>query len=163
MSEPAGSGPAGDRPADGSRVRIGTIEREAALKALELHLTAGRLELDEYGERSAKVSLARTIDELTPLFADLPLPHAVSAASPAAPAAQRSASWRQARVGSSGPIGGPLFGRFGETLVALSPFIALGLFFGFGHHWWVYLLIPVVGAIVYGNHKDARNVRRRLR
>ncbi|MDQ2836362.1 MAG: DUF1707 domain-containing protein [Actinomycetota bacterium] len=144
MTEPAGD--------DG--VRIGTAEREAALKALEEHLVAGRLELDEYGERSAKVSVARTSSELIPLFADLPLPHASPA--PDAAAQPRRVNPREVRRNSTGPLGGPLFGRFGETVVALSPFVALALFFALGAPWFVFLLIPASGALVYGNAKGGR-------
>ena len=36
------------------KIRIGNAERDAAMKALDEHLTAGRLDLDEYGERYAK-------------------------------------------------------------------------------------------------------------
>lgn len=56
-------------------LRIGTLEREAACKALDAHLTAGRLDAEEYGERYAKASLARDYSELDALFVDLPAPH----------------------------------------------------------------------------------------
>ena len=56
-------------------IRIGTAERDAAMKALDEHLEAGRLEVDEYGERSARASVATTAPELAALFDDLPAPH----------------------------------------------------------------------------------------
>lgn len=60
----------------GSRdLRIGDAEREAAIGALGEHLSAGRLTMDEYGERSAKATTARTNSQLLELFADLPAPH----------------------------------------------------------------------------------------
>ncbi|MGX7827704.1 DUF1707 SHOCT-like domain-containing protein [Actinokineospora sp. 24-640] len=55
-------------------LRIGDAEREAALRDLGEHMSAGRLTVDEYGERSAHVATARTQGELTALFADLPQP-----------------------------------------------------------------------------------------
>ncbi|MEU0470668.1 DUF1707 domain-containing protein [Amycolatopsis sp. NPDC006131] len=58
-------------------LRIGDNDRESALKALGEHLSAGRLDLDEYGDRSAKVTAARTRRDLAELFADLPEPHPV--------------------------------------------------------------------------------------
>ena len=64
--------------ADGSsepHIRIGNDERAAALQALDEHLSAGRLEPDEYGDRVAKASVARTREELEVLFVDLPEPH----------------------------------------------------------------------------------------
>jgi Domain of unknown function (DUF1707) len=58
-----------------SGIRIGNDERDAAIKALDEHMSAGRLDPDEYGERVAKASVARTRDDLEPLFVDLPQPH----------------------------------------------------------------------------------------
>ena len=55
-------------------IRIGTAERDAAMKALDEHLEAGRLDVDEYGERSARASVATTAPELAALFDDLPAP-----------------------------------------------------------------------------------------
>ncbi len=55
-------------------VRIGDTEREAALRALGEHMGAGRLTVDEYGERSARVAAAKTRGDVADLFADLPEP-----------------------------------------------------------------------------------------
>ncbi|MFC5290442.1 DUF1707 domain-containing protein [Actinokineospora guangxiensis] len=55
-------------------VRIGDTERETALRALGEHMGAGRLTVDEYGERSARVATAKTRGDLADLFADLPEP-----------------------------------------------------------------------------------------
>src|SRR4051812_18956472 len=68
------------------RLRIGTAERNAAMKALDAHLEAGRLGVEEYGERSAKAAGATTADELDELFTDLPEPHPVLPGSGGAPA-----------------------------------------------------------------------------
>ena len=73
--DPMSGSPSG---ADGSsepHIRIGNDERAAALQALDEHLSAGRLETDEYGDRVAKASVARTREELEVLFVDLPEPH----------------------------------------------------------------------------------------
>ena len=59
----------------GPDLRIGDREREAALTALGEHLTAGRLDLDEYGRRSALATHAERRGDLVALFADLPGPH----------------------------------------------------------------------------------------
>jgi hypothetical protein len=55
-------------------IRIGDSEREDAIKALGEHYTAGRLDIDEYGERTAKVTAARVRADIYALFADLPEP-----------------------------------------------------------------------------------------
>ena len=146
--------------ADGSsepHIRIGNDERAAALQALDEHLSAGRLEPDEYGDRVAKASVARTCEELEVLFVDLPEPHLprgaqLAAAGPApAPPPRRSepSSDRDERV---------LGGRAGAVVVALAPIIALALFFA--TRWWVwFLLVPAVAVVVYGGRDHRRRGR----
>ena len=55
-------------------LRIGDTEREAALRDLGEHMGAGRLTVDEFGERSAMVATAKTRGELVAVFHDLPGP-----------------------------------------------------------------------------------------
>lgn len=57
-----------------SNIRISDSEREDALGKLGEHMSAGRLDIDEYGERSAMVATAKTRGELLGLFGDLPEP-----------------------------------------------------------------------------------------
>jgi hypothetical protein len=58
-----------------SSPRIGTAERTAAMRALDEHLNAGRLQVEEYADRSAIAANAGTAFELAALFTDLPAPH----------------------------------------------------------------------------------------
>ena len=58
-----------------SSTRIGATERAAAQHALEQHLNAGRLQVEEYADRSAAAANAVTASELSVLFVDLPRPH----------------------------------------------------------------------------------------
>jgi hypothetical protein len=83
------------------QLRISDQNRESALSALGEHMTAGRIDIDEYGERSARITAAKTRGELGEIFADLPAPHpqyddvpkaAVTAAEPAAEPAPRPAA-----------------------------------------------------------------------
>lgn len=69
-SEPA-------RPARRPDLRVGDADRQAALQALGAHLEAGRLDIDEYGDRSACAAVAVRRAELAALFDDLPAPHPV--------------------------------------------------------------------------------------
>lgn len=62
-----------DRP--GPNVRIGTEQREAAMRALGQHLSTGHLDVGEYTERVEQAAAARTVGELDALFEDLPGPH----------------------------------------------------------------------------------------
>ena len=68
---------------DGDELRIGTAEREAAVKLLGDHMSEGRLALEEYEERMAEALAARTRADLRPLFSDLPPPHPAFMAPPA--------------------------------------------------------------------------------
>ncbi len=135
-------------PEDRPPLRIGTQEREAAYAALDTHLSAGRLDADEYGERYAKASMARTRPELDALFTDLPHPH--PSYPPAFPEADRALfsgaptnapSW-------SGPRR-PSFARAVAGLVAIVPVIALVLFFLSGA-WIFFLVIPAVVSFAHG-------------
>ena len=59
---------------DQANMRISDAEREDAMEVLAEHVRTGRLDIDEYGSRSAKVNAAKTVRELAPLFDDLPSP-----------------------------------------------------------------------------------------
>ena len=134
-------------------VRIGNLERESATKALDEHLSAGRLDPDEYADRVMQVSVARYVRDLEPLFADLPPPHptppVTKAPVPLTATSNVPSGRYEARRDALG-------GRFGETLVALSPFIALALFFLLRFEWVVFLLIPITGVLVYGGSHGRR-------
>ncbi|AOW93442.1 hypothetical protein BFN03_14455 [Rhodococcus sp. WMMA185] len=53
-------------------IRIGTVERERAATALTEHFAAGRLDTDEFDTRVRQAYLAKTVADLSVLFADLP-------------------------------------------------------------------------------------------
>jgi hypothetical protein len=57
-----------------SSTRIGNAERGAAQSALSEHLNAGRLQVNEYAERSARAADAMTAADIAALFTDLPAP-----------------------------------------------------------------------------------------
>lgn len=154
--------------ADPPPLRIGTAERTAAMKALDEHLAAGRLGVEEYADRSAVAANATVASELAALFTDLPAPHpmlpgitgSVPAVLPVAdPAVQESAPIAQR---ASNFLDG-----WGPRLVAITPFVAVALFFIFGYNWVFFLLIPVMGALVYGglgrDHDDGHDRDRRHR
>lgn len=69
---------------DSPDIRIGDADREQALHALGEHMSSGRLTVDEYGERSARVTAAKTRGDLAELFADLPEPRPRLGTPPAA-------------------------------------------------------------------------------
>jgi len=55
-------------------LRLSDDERQDALDVLSEHVRTGRLDIDEYGSRSARVTSAKLVSELVPLFEDLPSP-----------------------------------------------------------------------------------------
>lgn len=114
-------------------IRIGDAERQQAIELLGEHLSEGRLDVDEYGDRTARVTTAKTRGELLALFGDLPAPHPrfaqvapLPSMAPARPAEDRR--WLQVAV--------PLVGLLTVALFFLvkSPF--------------VFLLVPAVALII---------------
>jgi hypothetical protein len=128
-------------------IRIGTAERDAAMKALDVHLEAGRLDVDEYGERSARASVATTAPELAVLFEDLPAPHPTlpGVAGPPLPAVGPPPLPPARAEPSTLEVWGP-------RLMALSPFVALALFL-LTRQWVFFLLIPVAGVLLGGSRR----------
>lgn len=148
------------------KLRIGTAEREAAAAALNTHLEAGRLGVEEYADRSAVAANAVTADELTALFADLPEPHprlpghsGGTGGTGSAAAVRPQAAVPQRRFG----------GSWATRIAAASPIVALILFFvlnaaGVPMAWLAFLLIPLVGALGFSkDRQDQRELERENR
>lgn len=105
-----------------SSTRIGATERAAAQHALQQHLNAGRLEVEEYADRSAAAAGAVTASELSVLFADLPRPH------PKLPGSGIGAPRNLALLGGAGVLVllGVLAFAFNANSAPLSPVPAPG-------------------------------------
>ncbi|MGW5054695.1 DUF1707 domain-containing protein [Actinokineospora sp. NPDC004072] len=73
--------------AGGDALRVGTAERDDAIRILGEHFAAGRLQMDEYEQRVGEATAAVTRGELRALFADLPPPYPAFVAPPAWPVA----------------------------------------------------------------------------
>lgn len=104
-----------------SGLRLTDAERDAAIARLGEHYAVGRLDKDEFDERSDAVWSARTHGQLTPVFADLErhperVPHA---------AARRPASSR--RRGFAVPWMPVLAVLVVLTVVTHLPFLLLAL------------------------------------
>jgi hypothetical protein len=138
------------RRADAGGQRIGAAERDAAVGALQAHYQAGRLTPEEYEDRSVRVSRATTWGEVAPLFADLPEPRPTPVA----------AALAAATTPPDEPRGlVPLPDRTRETIMSLTPLVALVLFF-VTQSWLWFLAIPIVGILLYGSNRG-RSRRRR--
>ncbi|MGQ0837356.1 DUF1707 SHOCT-like domain-containing protein [Actinokineospora sp.] len=144
-----------------SDLRIGDVEREAALRALGEHMSAGRLDIEEYGDRTAQVTTAKTRGELVALFGDLPEPRpkfGTPAPVPVVAAPQRAVGWEQR----------PVAQRVYAALVPISAIVAVVLFLSVFRFWPVFLLplvVTMVGGALFGNdwQHDRREFERRRR
>lgn len=141
-------------------IRIGDAEREHALRALGEHFSAGRLDVDEYGERTAQASTARTRSELVALFADLPDPR---------PRFGEPVSARPADPPITPPIAGPAAvaaRRWVAMVVMTIAWIGAALLV-FEVKAWQLFLVPILLSVVYSkiwgpgpNPSDRRRRRR---
>ncbi|MFD7659458.1 DUF1707 domain-containing protein [Actinosynnema sp. NPDC059797] len=111
-------------------IRIGDAEREHALELLGTHLGEGRLTVDEFGERSARVATARTRGDLCALFADLPAPRPEFTRVAPLPSVDRSGR------------GAPLVPRVAGAVVPAAVALAVLLFVVSRFNPLVFLIIP---------------------
>jgi len=58
-------------PAPDPRLRLSDVDRDEAIARLSEHYAVGRLDKDEFDERSDAIWTARTQGDLAPIFADL--------------------------------------------------------------------------------------------
>jgi len=138
-------GGAGARTIDGvnpdrPELRISDAEREQALEALNVHMANGRLDIDEYGERSAQIVAAKTRGDLVPIFRDLPDPH------PEVLVSKLPEPERTAPPAASRPRG--LADRFVTSAVPIAAIVAVVLFFFVARGFWPVFLLPAVTIIV---------------
>lgn len=108
-------------------LRVGDAERAEAQERLATHAADGRLTVEEYQERSAQATQARTRSELAAVFRDLP---------GSASSVERRPSTGTSRVEHSLAITGPS---------ALLAFFICGFLF---HGWawaWIFFLLPPLG------------------
>jgi hypothetical protein len=156
------------------QLRVSDTDRESALQALGEHMSVGRLTLDEYGDRSAKVTASKTRGDLGEVFADLPAPHPVFDGK-AAPPPQAAAEPVPAKP--SGPVewsDRPLAQRGTAAAVPIAVLVAIvvGITTGF---WWLFaipIVLTMVGGGLWGQewrdrgqdrHREHHDWRREMR
>lgn len=95
-------------PLGSDELRVGTVDREAAVEILGAHLGEGRLSVTEYEERVSAALEARTRGDLRPLFRDLPAPYPAfmvpPVVAPAPPPAYPGATTPVVRDGAPAPV-----------------------------------------------------------
>jgi hypothetical protein len=136
-------GVAGSDDGSGNSTRVGTAEREEAVSLLSEHWHAGRLDPGEHERRVTRAREAVTRADLDALFADLPQ---------AGPA--QASTGTVTRRGTSGFLEGKR-----DTIMALVPFAALILLFLTGSWLW-FLMIPVMGILLYGPEGKKKSGRK---
>jgi hypothetical protein len=151
------------------QLRISDLDREAALQALGEHMSVGRIDLDEYGDRSAKVTAVKTRGELAEIFDDLPQPHPQFGAAPAETAASTSTEVQPPSTPGQ-PMtwaGRPLNQRLTAAAVPVVWLAGLALMLTVGGWWWflVPLVLTGVGRQLWGrdwagDHNHRRDHRR---
>ncbi|MBF6334039.1 DUF1707 SHOCT-like domain-containing protein [Nocardia transvalensis] len=128
--------------ADSPDIRIGTEEREQAMRRLSDHFAAGRLSVAEFDERSAIIAAAVTRGDLAQVFTDLPEP----AGQPPAPAEKGGRGKREWR----------------EPMMVLVVIAAVVLFFT-TNTWLWFLAIPAAGVVFGLTEKPGERERREQR
>ncbi len=163
---------------EADNLRIGTAEREAAVKILSENMSEGRLSLEEYEERMSAALEARTQADLKVLFTDLPAPHPwfMQPQSPLVPALPPPSGSGSPMYGRSAPpavtgmsdknqlAAGVLqivlpfgIGRFytGHTNIALAQLLTSFLFIGVVWSWIDGIMLLVNG----GTDSEGRRLR----
>jgi hypothetical protein len=131
-------------------LRISDLDREAALQALGEHMSVGRIDLEEYGDRSAEVTTAKTRADLADVFEDLPEPHPKLDNAPAQPAAATAVEPVAKRDVITTWADRPLAQRLTSAAVPVAWAAGIVLFFAAGHIWLWFLLPVAVTAIGRG-------------
>lgn len=150
--------------------RVGDAERQAAMGSLNEHWQAGRLDPAEHERRTTAAYSAVTQGDLDALFADLPgggpRPGAMAQDVTAGVSPAPTSAPRPSQGSGGGGVFGPdsWVGQHRDTVMGVTPFVALALFFA--TKWWVFfLLIPAMGVLLYTGDGDprVRQARRRAR
>lgn len=133
--------------------RIGTAERDEAVRRLQEHVAAGRLEMDEFETRMATALAAKTRGDLVDIFSDLPDEDWMI---------QEAVPQRAAGSGAVQPVA-PL----GEVAVARqrsasayawTPFVPLLVFavIFFGFRLWALMPIFIFGLVMFTGGRRGR-------
>ena len=144
------------------RLRIGNVERNAAMKALDAHLEAGGS-----GWRSTATGRPRRPGRPPPTSwrscsATCPEPHPALPGGDGAPAPMAAAAPAVRDEGTVAQRPSGFLDTAAPRIMAVMPFVALALFFTIGGWWW-FLLIPAAGAVLFGGrhgHGDWHGDRR---
>lgn len=130
------------------------------------HMSVGRLDVDEYGERSARATAAKTRGELIELFTDLPDPRPTFGTAAAPPPYRHATATPAPPAEPTRYEDRPLAQRVWGAMVPLTAILALILFFTVFRVWFVFLMpaaVAVIGGAIWGDdwRQDRREFERR--
>ncbi len=140
-------------------IRTSNTERDEAVTALGVHLSTGRLELDEYEERCGRAAAARTRGDLEELFTDLPAPHPdLSSATPVQLVQRTGQLVGPPRKRDADLVETPASKAFEVVagiafIVGIPAAILLTIFLG---QWWVFIPVGVVLMVACGVSEAAK-------
>jgi hypothetical protein len=140
-------------------IRISNAERDEAVTTLGVHLSTGRLELDEYEERCGRAVSARTRGDLEGLFTDLPAPHPdLSSAAPPVQLVQKAGQLVRRPTGKKELVDTPASKAFEVVagiafVVGIPAAVLLTIFLGM---WWLFIPVGVVLIGAGGMAEDAK-------
>lgn len=173
---------------DDPSVRVGNDERQAAIAALGEQWRAGRLDPAEHERRTTAAYSATTRGDLDGLFTDLPGGRSPAtstaqdarsgpAATPETVVGQPTAARGSVTPSAPGARGGMFppdswVASHRDAIMGVTPFVALALFF-LTKEWIFFLLVPVLGVVLYAgdgdrsrrrgrDERDERDERRRI-
>lgn len=153
----------------GPAERVGDAERQQAIDLLGEHWRAGRLGPGEHEARTTQAFSAVTRGDLDALFADLPEPRPTTPGTVAPTYGAATVPTPTPTTGVTPAPDRPSFlDRRRDTIMAVTPFVALILFFATDTWLW-FLAIPLMGALLYTGHtgrssdQSARDARRAAR
>ena len=140
-------------------IRTSNTERDEAVTALGVHLSTGRLEMDEYEERCGLAAVARTRGDLEALFTDLPAPHPdLSSATPVQIVQRTGQLVGPPRKRDKELVETPASKAFEVVagmafIIGLPAAILLTIFLG---QWWVFIPVGVVLMVAGGVSEAAK-------
>ena len=147
--------------------RIGDVERDRAVEFLREHMTAGRIDAQEFDQRLDVALTAKTSADLDPLFADLPGPRPGQAIEPAAgfqPPPWQGRSTTPARAPEPAPEEPNRW--LGPVMAVMWPVTIMAITFvpwlGWGNFWWM-IFIPMMISSAFGKNRHDRRERERSR
>jgi hypothetical protein len=140
-------------------IRTSDTERDEAVTALGVHLSTGRLDMDEYEERCGRAAAARTRGDLEALFTDLPAPHPdLSSATPVQLVQRTGQLVGPPRKHGKDLVETPASKAFEVVagmafIVGLPAAILLTIFLG---QWWLFIPVGVVLMVAGGASEAAK-------